>query len=60
MVSDGGSFLDTIDLVHKTMNIKIFQGTAAPIKIKASVLWGEDTDKDLTFSIDFPRIDVFR
>ena len=51
-----GLFWTLLTLLTK----RFFQGTAAPIKIKASVLWGEDTDKDLTFSIDFPRIDVFR
>ena len=51
-----GLFWTLLTLLTK----RFFQGTAAPIKIKASLLWGEDTDKDLTFSIDFPRIDVFR
>ena len=28
--------------------------------MKASLLWGEVTDKDLYFNLDFPKIDVFR
>ena len=55
-----GLFWTLLTLLTKPWTWRFFQGTAAPIKIKASVLWGEDTDKDLTFSIDFPRIDVFR
>ena len=37
-----------------------YQGKAAPIKMKASLLWAEVKDKDLYFSIDFPKIEVFR
>ena len=38
----------------------VYQGKAAPIKIKASLLWGEVTDKDLYFGMHFPKLDVFQ